>query len=128
MSYLLIGFWFHKKSAAEGSLKAFLVNRIGDFGLISGIALVASFSGEPFAAMQSSLSIMSNTYWTIFNSQMLTTKLQPFTIHGRYGQIYQIPLHVWLPNRWKAPPDFSLYVCDYGHSWNLYGFSFMPSL
>ena len=112
VSYLLIGFWFHKKSTAEGSLKAFLVNRIGDFGLISGIALVASFSGElSFAAMQSSLSVMSNTYWTIFNSQIATTEIAAFLLFmGAMAKSAQIPLHVWLPESMEGPTPISALI------------------
>jgi NADH-quinone oxidoreductase subunit L len=65
VSYLLIGFWHHKESAIEANLKAFLVNRVGDFGFLLGIGLVLAFSGsldyaEVFASLDNTL---NQTLW-----------------------------------------------------------------
>ena len=110
VSYLLIGFWFNKPSAVFANMKAFLVNRIGDFGFILGIALIAAYAGtlnysETFAKaeMLSSLT-MPGTSW------MLITVICICLFIGAMGKSAQFPLHVWLPDSMEGPTPISALI------------------
>ncbi|MEO6321616.1 MAG: NADH-quinone oxidoreductase subunit L [Polaromonas sp.] len=110
VSYLLIGFWFNKPSAVFANMKAFLVNRVGDFGFILGIALIASYAGtlnygEAFAkADQLSKLTMPGTGW------MLITVICICLFIGAMGKSAQFPLHVWLPDSMEGPTPISALI------------------
>lgn len=113
VSYLLIGFWFHKDSAASGSLKAFLVNRVGDFGFILGLALL-------FTATNSL--DYSTIFYKINYVNMLGISIYPFSqfhvtevicfcfLIGAMGKSAQVPLHVWLPESMEGPTPISALI------------------
>ncbi len=113
VSYLLIGFWYEKESAIQGSLKAFLVNRVGDFGFILGIGLVLAYVGSldyqtvfqqaPLIAKQS-ITLFSGHSWSL----MTVTCLLLFV--GAMGKSAQVPLHVWLPESMEGPTPISALI------------------
>jgi NADH-quinone oxidoreductase subunit L len=110
VSYLLIGFWFNKPSAIFANMKAFLVNRVGDFGFILGIGLLAAYSGtlnysETFAqsAALAKLSL-PGTDW------MLITVACICLFIGAMGKSAQFPLHVWLPDSMEGPTPISALI------------------
>jgi NADH-quinone oxidoreductase subunit L len=110
VSYLLIGFWFNKPSAVFANMKAFLVNRVGDFGFILGIGLIAAYAGtlnygEVFAsADQLSLLTLPGTGW------MLVTVICICLFIGAMGKSAQFPLHVWLPDSMEGPTPISALI------------------
>lgn len=99
VSYLLIGFWFNKESAAAGSLKAFLVNRVGDFGFLLGMALIFGYVG-------------SLNYATVFASASVlpVTPICLLLFVGAMGKSAQMPLHVWLPESMEGPTPISALI------------------
>ncbi len=110
VSYLLIGFWFNKPTAIFANMKAFLVNRVGDFGFILGIGLIAAYSGtlnyaEAFGKAQE-LSALSfpGTSW------MLVTVICICLFVGAMGKSAQFPLHVWLPDSMEGPTPISALI------------------
>ncbi len=110
VSYLLIGFWFNKPSAMFANMKAFLVNRVGDFGFILGIALIAAYAGtlnygEAFAkADELSKLTFPGTGW------MLITVICICLFIGAMGKSAQFPLHVWLPDSMEGPTPISALI------------------
>lgn len=110
VSYLLIGFWFNKPSAVFANMKAFLVNRVGDFGFILGIALIAAYAGtlnygEAFTkADELSKLTMPGTGW------MLITVICICLFIGAMGKSAQFPLHVWLPDSMEGPTPISALI------------------
>ncbi|MDB5743884.1 MAG: dehydrogenase subunit [Polaromonas sp.] len=110
VSYLLIGFWFNKPSAIFANMKAFLVNRVGDFGFILGIALIAANAGtlnygEVFAKGEElSRLTMPGTGW------MLITVICICLFIGAMGKSAQFPLHVWLPDSMEGPTPISALI------------------
>ncbi len=110
VSYLLIGFYYNKPSATHANMKAFLVNRVGDFGFILGIGLVAAYAGtlnyaEAFAKGDA-LAKMSlpGTSW------MLVTVICICLFIGAMGKSAQFPLHVWLPDSMEGPTPISALI------------------
>ena len=110
VSYLLIGFWYNKPTAIFANMKAFLVNRIGDFGFILGIGLLGAYAGtlnytEIFAKSQE-LGAMSfpGTDW------MLITVICICLFIGAMGKSAQFPLHVWLPDSMEGPTPISALI------------------
>ena len=110
VSYLLIGFWFNKPTAIFANMKAFLVNRVGDFGFILGIGLIVAFAGtlnyaEVFAKAEE-LSALSfpGTQW------MLITVICICLFIGAMGKSAQFPLHVWLPDSMEGPTPISALI------------------
>ena len=110
VSYLLIGFWFNKPTAIFANMKAFLVNRVGDFGFILGIGLIAAFAGtlnyaEVFgkAGELAKLSF-PGTSW------MLITVICICLFIGAMGKSAQFPLHVWLPDSMEGPTPISALI------------------
>ena len=110
VSYLLIGFWFNKPSAIFANLKAFLVNRVGDFGFILGIGLIAAYAGslnyaEVFGK-SSALAGMAfpGTDW------LLVTVICICLFIGAMGKSAQFPLHVWLPDSMEGPTPISALI------------------
>lgn len=112
VSYLLIGFWFYKKSAAAGSLKAFLVNRAGDFGFILGIAAILDYFGSldyhtvfnAAGGMHATLSIFPSVHWSVI------TVICILLFIGAMGKSAQMPLHVWLPESMEGPIPISALI------------------
>ena len=110
VSYLLIGFWFNKPSAIFANMKAFLVNRVGDFGFILGIGLIVAYTGtlnysETFAkAPELAKLLMPGTDW------MLVTVICICLFIGAMGKSAQFPLHVWLPDSMEGPTPISALI------------------
>ena len=110
VSYLLIGFWFNKPSAIFANMKAFLVNRVGDFGFILGIGLIAAYAGtlnygEVFAKSgQLGALAFPGTDW------MLITVICICLFIGAMGKSAQFPLHVWLPDSMEGPTPISALI------------------
>ena len=110
VSYLLIGFWFNKPSAIFANMKAFLVNRIGDFGFILGIGLLAAYAGslnytEVFAKSGDIARLsLPGTDW------MLVTVICICLFIGAMGKSAQFPLHVWLPDSMEGPTPISALI------------------
>ncbi|WP_312790581.1 NADH-quinone oxidoreductase subunit L [Diaphorobacter nitroreducens] len=110
VSYLLIGFWFNKQSAIFANMKAFLVNRVGDFGFILGIGLIAAYAGtfnySEIFAKSGELSAIGfpGTDW------MLITVICICLFIGAMGKSAQFPLHVWLPDSMEGPTPISALI------------------
>ena len=113
VSYLLIGFWSVRPTAVYANLKAFLVNRVGDFGFILGIAAVVMYSGsldyqEVFLQGESlslkTMSIFSGTEWSVVSVICILLFI------GAMGKSAQVPLHVWLPDSMEGPTPISALI------------------
>jgi NADH-quinone oxidoreductase subunit L len=105
-SYLLIGFWFQKKSASDAGKKAFIVNRIGDFGFILGVLLAfVRFGTLDFQEIARSLAPLGPE--TMFGTLSLMTLL---LFVGAAGKSAQIPLYVWLPDAMEGPTPVSALI------------------
>ncbi|MEJ2535231.1 MAG: NADH-quinone oxidoreductase subunit L, partial [Gammaproteobacteria bacterium] len=113
VSYLLIGFWFDRESAIFANLKAFLVNRVGDFGFLLGIAAVVMAFGSldyatVFAAAPGlageTISVIGGTEWS------LLTFICVCLFIGAMGKSAQAPLHVWLPDSMEGPTPISALI------------------
>ena len=110
VSYLLIGFWFNKPTAIFANMKAFLVNRVGDFGFILGIGLLAAYAGtlnytEVFAKSGEIAALsLPGTDW------MLITVICICLFIGAMGKSAQFPLHVWLPDSMEGPTPISALI------------------
>jgi NADH-quinone oxidoreductase subunit L len=111
VSYLLIGFWFTKPTAIFANMKAFLVNRVGDFGFILGIGLIVAYAGtlnygETFAKAPelAKLAFGYGTDW------MLITVICICLFIGAMGKSAQFPLHVWLPDSMEGPTPISALI------------------
>jgi NADH-quinone oxidoreductase subunit L len=110
VSYLLIGFWYNKPTAIFANMKAFLVNRVGDFGFILGIGLIAAYSGsfnytEVFAKANELAKLgFPGTDW------MLITVICICLFIGAMGKSAQFPLHVWLPDSMEGPTPISALI------------------
>ena len=104
-SYLLIGFWFEKPSAGDAAKKAFIVNRLGDFGFLFGILMVWGILGSlNFSALQNSI---------IANPAALgvgATLAGLLVFCGAMGKSAQFPLHVWLPDAMEGPTPVSALI------------------
>ena len=109
VSYLLIGFWHHKESAVQANLKAFLVNRVGDFGFLLGIAMVLMFFGtldyaETFSQKDQIIG------QTLFGGVSAITVVCLLLFVGAMGKSAQVPLHVWLPGSMEGPTPISALI------------------
>ena len=113
VSYLLIGFWYEKPTAIFANLKAFLVNRVGDFGFIVGIGLVLAYFGsldyaEVFANRESisgkTLELIPGIAWSSITMLCLALFV------GAMGKSAQFPLHVWLPDSMEGPTPISALI------------------
>ena len=110
VSYLLIGFWFNRPTAIFANLKAFMVNRVGDFGFILGIGLIAAYAGslnygEVFAKASQLAGLgFPGTQW------MLITVICICLFIGAMGKSAQFPLHVWLPDSMEGPTPISALI------------------
>jgi len=110
VSYLLIGFWYTKPTAIFANMKAFLVNRVGDFGFILGIGLIVAYAGtlnytEAFAKGGELAKLtFPGTEW------MLITVTCICLFIGAMGKSAQFPLHVWLPDSMEGPTPISALI------------------
>jgi len=104
-SYLLIGFWFTRPSAANAAKKAFLTNRLGDFGFLTGIILAWSMTGTLNFA-EAHQRIVNNP--EIFDTAATAVGLLIFC--GAVGKSAQFPLHVWLPDAMEGPTPVSALI------------------
>jgi NADH-quinone oxidoreductase subunit L len=103
-SYLLIGFWFHKKSAADAAKKAFIVTRIGDFGFLAGI-LILYFNTSTFDIAQLHMLAVTGM---LGGSALTWACIGLFG--GAIGKSAQFPLHVWLPDAMEGPTPVSALI------------------
>ncbi|MFA7505157.1 MAG: NADH-quinone oxidoreductase subunit L [Burkholderiaceae bacterium] len=113
VSYLLIGFWYTRPTAIHANLKAFLVNRVGDFGFILGIGLAVAYFGsldyiEVFAQAPeqagTQLSLWGDAQWSLMTVMCLCLFV------GAMGKSAQFPLHVWLPDSMEGPTPISALI------------------
>jgi NADH-quinone oxidoreductase subunit L len=110
VSYLLIGFWFKKPTAIFANMKAFIVNRVGDFGFILGIGLIVTYAGtlnyaEAFAkGPELARTVFPGSDW------MLITVACICLFIGAMGKSAQFPLHVWLPDSMEGPTPISALI------------------
>ncbi len=113
VSYLLIGFWFKRDTAIYANLKAFLVNRVGDFGFLIGIACVLMYFGsldyaQVFAKApelaDTTINVWGATQWSLLTFTCLCLFV------GAMGKSAQVPLHVWLPDSMEGPTPISALI------------------
>ncbi|GLT21930.1 NADH dehydrogenase subunit L [Zoogloea oryzae] len=110
VSYLLIGFWYTRPTAIFANMKAFLVNRVGDFGFLLGIGLVAAYAGtlnyaEVFAKSPELVSmVVPETGWPLITAICIGLFI------GAMGKSAQVPLHVWLPDSMEGPTPISALI------------------
>jgi NADH-quinone oxidoreductase subunit L len=113
VSYLLIGFWFTRPTAIYANLKAFLVNRVGDFGFLLGIGMVLYYFGSvDYATVfqrapdlaHTQVNLLGSSNWSL----MTVTCLLLFV--GAMGKSAQVPLHVWLPDSMEGPTPISALI------------------
>ncbi|RMH46148.1 MAG: NADH-quinone oxidoreductase subunit L [Gammaproteobacteria bacterium] len=115
VSYLLIGFWFKKPTAVYANLKAFLVNRVGDFGFLLGIAGVLAYFGSlnyadvfarvpEVAAQAPTINPWGEAQWSVL------TCIAICLFVGAMGKSAQVPLHVWLPDSMEGPTPISALI------------------
>jgi NADH-quinone oxidoreductase subunit L len=113
VSYLLIGFWYKRETAIYANLKAFLVNRVGDFGFLLGIALILVFynsldyqdvfNATP-AMKDMTIQILPGVEWSVI------TVIALLLFVGAMGKSAQVPLHVWLPDSMEGPTPISALI------------------
>jgi len=113
MSYLLIGFWYERESAIFASLKAFLVNRVGDFGFVLGIGAIVAWTGtlnyaEVFDKAPlleaARIEILGGAQWSVVTVACILLFV------GAMGKSAQAPLHVWLPDSMEGPTPISALI------------------
>jgi NADH-quinone oxidoreductase subunit L len=110
VSYLLIGFWYKKSTAIFANMKAFLVNRVGDFGFILGIGLLVAYGGslnyvETFAKKDVLAQMLfPGTDWALLTVACICLFI------GAMGKSAQFPLHVWLPDSMEGPTPISALI------------------
>lgn len=113
-SYLLIGFWFHKKSAADACKKAFVMNRVGDFGFYIGLLLViVTFRSLNYSDAFNSEAIhhIKETTFMVFGMKFSLIDLMTFGLFcGAMGKSAQFPLHTWLPDAMEGPTPVSALI------------------
>ncbi|NEX20940.1 NADH-quinone oxidoreductase subunit L [Thiorhodococcus mannitoliphagus] len=111
VSYLLIGFWSTRESAIFANLKAFLVNRVGDFGFILGIAAVGMYFGSmDYAEVFAAAPEHADTQVQVFGGVSLMTLICILLFIGAMGKSAQVPLHVWLPDSMEGPTPISALI------------------
>ena len=116
VSYLLIGFWYQRPTAIYASLKAFLVNRVGDFGFLLGIALIVMYFGtlDYGAVFANARNLAGNTidipFLSLDFSWSLMTLICILLFIGAMGKSAQFPLHVWLPDSMEGPTPISALI------------------
>ncbi len=113
ISYLLIGFWFKKETAIYANMKAFLVNRVGDFGFLLGIAGVLMYFGtlDYATVFANTDSVVGKTIQVIPGSEWSVITLICICLFiGAMGKSAQVPLHVWLPDSMEGPTPISALI------------------
>jgi NADH-quinone oxidoreductase subunit L len=111
-SYLLIGFYYEKVSAADAGKKAFIVNRFGDFGFILGLFLIyATFGTLHYEPIFANVSQIAHQTFTILGMTFnLPTAIALLLFCGAIGKSAQLPLHVWLPDAMEGPTPVSALI------------------
>ncbi len=113
VSYLLIGFWYKRESANFASLKAFLVNRVGDFGFLLGIAAILAYTGtldyvqvfgQADALAGTTVELIPGLDWSLISVICILLFI------GAMGKSAQVPLHVWLPDSMEGPTPISALI------------------
>ena len=113
VSYLLIGFWFKRPTAIAANLKAFLVNRVGDFGFLLGIAALVLHSGsldyyaifgQAERMSGETIEVFAGTQWSVLSLACICLFV------GAMGKSAQVPLHVWLPDSMEGPTPISALI------------------
>ena len=113
VSYLLIGFWYKRPTAIFANMKAFLVNRVGDFGFLLGISALVLISGsldyvENFAAVEkisaARINVFGGAEWSVLSVACIGLFV------GAMGKSAQVPLHVWLPDSMEGPTPISALI------------------
>ena len=113
VSYLLIGFWFKRETAIYANMKAFLVNRVGDFGFLLGIAVLLMFTGsldyyEVFdradTMLAATMQVIPGVDWSVITLACILLFV------GAMGKSAQVPLHVWLPDSMEGPTPISALI------------------
>ncbi len=113
VSYLLIGFWYKRPTAIFANMKAFLVNRVGDFGFLLGIAALLMFTGsldyaETFAVAGNlageTINVLGAAEWSLLSVACICLFI------GAMGKSAQVPLHVWLPDSMEGPTPISALI------------------
>ncbi len=113
VSYLLIGFWFKRPTAIVANMKAFLVNRVGDFGFLLGIAAIVMYTGsldyqEVFSHVPrlsgQTMEIFQGSVWSVMSVICILLFI------GAMGKSAQVPLHVWLPDSMEGPTPISALI------------------
>ncbi|MGQ9659077.1 MAG: NADH-quinone oxidoreductase subunit L [Thermochromatium sp.] len=111
VSYLLIGFWSTRESAVFANLKAFLVNRVGDFGFILGIAAIGMYFGSmDYAEVFAKAPELADEQVAILGGVPLMTLIGILLFIGAMGKSAQVPLHVWLPDSMEGPTPISALI------------------
>ncbi len=113
VSYLLIGFWSTRDTAIFANMKAFLVNRVGDFGFLLGIAAIWSYTGSlDYKEVFAKLPELSEVTMQILPGQewLLVTIISIGLFIGAMGKSAQVPLHVWLPDSMEGPTPISALI------------------
>jgi NADH-quinone oxidoreductase subunit L len=110
VSYLLIGFWYTRPTAIYANLKAFLVNRVGDFGFLMGIGLIAAYAGSlDYATVFAKGNDLAAITETVTGWPLITAICIGLFI-GAMGKSAQFPLHVWLPDSMEGPTPISALI------------------
>ncbi|QGZ38840.1 NADH-quinone oxidoreductase subunit L [Pseudoduganella flava] len=110
VSYLLIGFWFKRPTAIFANMKAFLVNRVGDFGFILGIGLILAYTGSmDYQTVFAKKDVLVNATLPGTDWMVITTACICLFI-GAMGKSAQFPLHVWLPDSMEGPTPISALI------------------
>ena len=114
VSYLLIGFWYKKPTAVFANMKAFLVNRVGDFGFLLGIAIVLMYTSSLdyrtiFATAEQTMGGQTMNLWGAAEWSVPTIACILLFI-GAMGKSAQVPLHVWLPDSMEGPTPISALI------------------
>src|SRR5437660_1318576 len=113
VSYLLIGFWYTRPSAIFANLKAFIVNRVGDFGFLLAVALVLAYFGtldyasvfsRAPAAASTTIEVIPGAPWLLLSAICIVLFI------GAMGKRAQFPLHVWLPDSMEGPTPISALI------------------
>src|SRR5690625_1717329 len=110
VSYLLIGFWFKRPTAIFANMKAFLINRVGDFGIILGIGLLFAYTGSmDYVDVFGQAEDLSTTLFPGTSWNMLTVACIALFV-GAMGKSAQVPLHTWLPDSMEGPTPISALI------------------
>ncbi len=112
VSYLLIGFWYHKPSAHKAAMKAFIVNRVGDFGFALGIFVIFYLFGSiEFDDIFSNASDFSNTFIVFLGFELRALEVAAILLFiGAMGKSAQLGLHTWLPDAMEGPTPVSALI------------------